>query len=298
VVRTDNTIIMMERYYNTLFLILAMLVGLWQAIYALIGFILNRYLDFSENVEMCNKIFKIVDPSKIEQMNNNPYIRNKNIPRNSTNFIHSIKKSNIEELVLFEGFKYYEFAGLEFNMMETFLHIFNYHPYPIKSKFALLEHATQHYNNFKDVKNLFNFAIHLKEFLRFNFTKNQTYIISNFLNKTKFHQKNINNFKIIRNIVSSSYSMNDEEDKKLERKEILKNTLNKFRKRKRGELNPIDEKLLKLLRIEDNLLEYFVYNEIKGYDIDKPSPKNKDQLIGAKNDFIVPFEASIKKIDK
>ena len=293
VVRTDNTILLMERYYNTLFLILAMLVGLWQAIYALISFILNRYLDFSENVEMCNKIFKIVDPNKYEQMNNNPYIINKDIHRNTSKFIQSIKNSDIEELVLYEGFKYYEFSGLEFNMIETFLHLFNYHPYTTKNKFALLDHATQHYNSFKDIKNLFNFAIHLKEFLRFNFTKNQTYIISNFLNKTKFHQKNIDNFKIIQNIVSSS-SMNNEEDKRIEKKEILKNTLNKFRKRKRGELNPIDEKLLKLLRIEENLLEYFVYNEIKENDNENTLSKDKKNNIKVeKNDFIVPFSNSL-----
>ena len=286
-IRSANTQDEKDRYYNSLFQILAMLVGLWQAICAFLGFIIYRYLDFSENIEMCNKIFKLVDPSVMEKFNHNPYIADQTIEKKSSQFINSIKNSNVEELVLYEGSKYDKYAGIKFNSVEIILHMFFYNHNTTSKKLKIVDYASQYYNNFKDAKTLFNFAINLKEFLKFNFSKDQIYIISNFLNKAKFHHKNIENYKIIRNIVSYA-ATNDEEEKILERKEILKNTLIKFRNRKRGELNPIDEKLLKLLRIEDNLLDFFIYNE-------NNSIGDGEVLVVDQTNLIIPIITSFKK---
>ena len=298
---SDNQTLQIDRYYQNIFYIMAILIGIWKALIAIINFILFKYNDFSENLEMCNTIFKLVDIDKKKDVEKNHitliHLKKKenveiNLSLTKNNYSNSIienpkeskktpknikiidlkKHTNLEEVVLYEGFKFDKFSGLEFNWIEILMHMscFKLNTKKTEIKLQILRKATEHYNNFKDTKNLFMFAISLKELLKFYFTKDQTFIISNLLNKTKFHNKNIENFNIIRNIVSFS-SMNDEEDKKLERREILKNTLNKFRNRKRGELNPIDEKLLTHLKIDENLLNYFIYNELEK---ETDSPKN------------------------
>jgi hypothetical protein len=78
----------------------------------------------------------------------------------------------------------------------------------------------------------------------------------------------------------------------LGKREILKNTLNKFRNRKRGELNPLDEKLLKLLNINEKLLNYFIYKEI---EINNDFRLKNSNITNQDNEFMISISAKLKK---
>ena len=290
-IRSSKKLIEINRYFDNFLQIIGTLVGFWQAIYAIIGLILYRYLDFSESFEMCNKIFKLIDPNVKEKIENNPFLIEKTININSNQFINSIKNHNVEDIILYEGLKFHKYAGIEFNFVEIILRMINYKIGNTKRKLEILDKATDNYNQYKDIKNLFNFVINQKQLLKFNFNKHQTYFIFNFLNKTKFHHQNIENFKVIKNIVSFS-SLSDQEDKQLGKREILKNTLNKFRNRKRGELNPIDEKLLKLLNINEKLFNYFIYKEI---EINNDFRLKNSNITNKDNEFMISISAKLKK---
>jgi len=73
----------------------------------------------------------------------------------------------------------------------------------------------------------------------------------------------------------------------------LRNTLIKYKNRKRGEINPIDEKLIRLMKINKETINFFVYNE----EVEIPEEEKKEEEVkGTYNcDMINVINAQIKK---
>jgi len=262
-IRASYNWILIQRIYRDLFKVCGLICGLYKFFHLMFYLLTTRISKFYLNLEICNQMFNLIDSKKNEIIKNNPFIE-ESINRDnlygeiSVLKIEKLSHKNLNEIVLWEAFKFEKNGVIDFSFWEIFVYNFGYVFPNSKKKLAIVEYAKANYQKYKDIKVLYQFTIGFKLFLKFALGSNseaKIYIISKLLNKSKFHSKNINNFKIIKNILSFVKHKNETE-KDIEAREILRHTLEKYRGI--NSLTYIDKKILELLPVDKRIIEEFV----------------------------------------
>jgi len=149
-----------------------------------------------EYIDLDGKIYE-----KIKKRTIRKYKSLNDLKKDPKKLMIVLKNSNIDELVLFAAFKYDKYSGISFNSLDYLFQILNYSSPLATEKLKIIKQGDEIYHRLKDIRTLCSFVIKLKDLQKFNFSNEEVFIITNFLAKTRFHQKNIENFKIMKNIV-------------------------------------------------------------------------------------------------
>jgi hypothetical protein len=252
--RSSKSFKIYERRYMDVFKVLALICGVYKLLGLFFHILIFKMNEFYLNLEICNEMFNLIDPENTIKLKENPFISDEG----------QFKYENISDIVLEEAFKYEKNNLIHFSPLEVLGNNFGIVSAGTQKKLEVMNTAFSKLKLFKDVKILFKFTLNFKKFLKFSLGKksiSQIFLITKLMNKSKFHAQNINNFKIISNIVSYVKSQNETE-KDLERKEILRHSLDKYQGLKKSNISSIDLKLLQMLSVDKKYLDLFLDGDI------------------------------------
>jgi hypothetical protein len=274
--RSDNTYVIYRRKYPDIIRVLALLCGLYRILFKISFILVQRINSLLLNMEVCNKIFKIVDPDNVDRLKTNPYYPESRGRKSCYGLIDSVKHydkdKKIPETLLYECLRFEKYGRLEYSNLELVMYYFFLSNDKLKKKKVILNEAIKKYNAYKDVKTLFNFVIEFKRFMTLNVNRNQKILMMKFLYKTKFNSQNIKNHRILKiiskNIVKEMDNNNDK-NKEFDKRQEIDKALEKYKNVQKNSLNIIDKRLLSCLEVDPRLLNIFVYGEYGTYSSDK-----------------------------